>query len=261
MTYLRLFYVFLRIGLMNELAYRANFYVQLLQTLLNLGTALGGLAVVFGHTQTLGGWQRAELIALLGVYFLMGGVIGLVIQPSMERLMADVRQGTLDFTLTKPEDAQVLVSVGEVRIWKLADVFLGLVVLVVALVQIGADIGLRQALSFAVALGAGGAIVYSFWLTLTTLTFWFVRMENILVIFQHVYDAGRWPVSIYPRWLRAVLTFLVPVAFAVTVPSEALVGRLRPEVLMGAVVMAALMLAGSRLFWRYGVKHYSGASA
>ena len=159
----------------------------------------------------------------------MGGVIGLVIQPSMERLMDDVRQGTLDFTLTKPADAQVLVSVGEVRIWKLADVVLGLAVMGVALVQIGAQVGLRQAASFALALLAGSAIVYNFWLALATFTFWFVRVENILIIFQAMYDAGRWPVGIYPGWLRAVLTFLVPVAFAVTVPSEALVGRLSPE--------------------------------
>ena len=261
MNYLRLFYVFLRIGLMNELAYRANFYVQLLQTLLNLATALGGLAVIFGHTETLGGWQQAELVVLLGVFFLMGGVIGLVIQPSMERLMGDVRQGTLDFTLIKPEDAQILVSVGEVRIWKLADVLLGLIVLAVALFQIGGAMDLRQVLGFAVALAAGSAIVYSFWLILATFTFWFVRVENVLIIFQAMYDAGRWPVGIYPRWLRAALTFLVPVAFAVTVPSEALVGRLSPEILAGAVGLAGLMLLGSRLFWKFGVRRYSGASA
>lgn len=54
-NYLRLFAVFVRIGLMNELAYRADFFVQLLQTLLTLATALAALAVVFGHVDHLGG--------------------------------------------------------------------------------------------------------------------------------------------------------------------------------------------------------------
>ena len=81
--------------------------------------------MVFAHTETLGGWSPAELLALLGVYFLVGGAINLVIQPSMQRLMEHVRLGTLDFTLTKPEDAQLLVSVQEVRIWKLVDIVLG----------------------------------------------------------------------------------------------------------------------------------------
>ena len=73
--------------------------------------------------------------------------------------------------------------------------------------------------------------------------------------------AGRWPVGIYPRWLRAALTFLVPIAFAVTVPSEALVGRLSPQMLLVAVSLALLTFIGARLFWKIGVRHYSGASA
>jgi len=260
-SYLRLFAVFLRIGLMGELAYRINFVVQLLQTLLTLGTALAALAVVFGHVDDLGGWQPAELVALLGVFFLMGGVIGVIIQPGMQSLMEGVRSGTLDFVLTKPEDAQILVSLGEVRIWKLADVVLGLIVIGLALGQVEAVLSPLQWLGFAAALVAGGAIVYSFWLILATFTFWFIRLENVLIIFQAMYDAGRWPVAIYPGWLRAALTFLVPVAFAVTVPSQALVGRLSADVLALAIGMALALLLASRLFWRFGIRRYAGASA
>ena len=261
MSLLRLFLIFGRIGLLNEMAYRANFYVQLLESAIKIGTALAGLAVVFEHTDTLGGWYPAELIALLGVYFLMGGFIGTLVQPSMQRFMEDVRQGTLDFTLTKPEDAQVLVSLGQIRIWRVVDMLLGLVMLGLALVQIGLRVGWDQAAAFAITLLAGGAVVYSFWLMLATMTFWFVKIENILMVFQGVYEAGRWPVGIYPRWLQAGLTFLVPVAFAVTVPSQALVGRLETSNLLLALVVAAAMLTLSRLFWRVGIKRYSGASA
>ncbi|MDQ2732772.1 MAG: ABC-2 family transporter protein, partial [Armatimonadota bacterium] len=100
-----------------------------------------------------------------------------------------------------------------------------------------------------------------FWLILATCSFWFVRVENILVIFQSMYEAGRWPIGIYPPWLRASLTFLVPIAFAITVPAEALVGRLSPQTLLGAVLLAVALATGSRWFWRVGVRQYSGASA
>tara|TARA_B100001123_G_scaffold386633_1_gene461237 strand:- start:470 stop:1210 length:741 start_codon:yes stop_codon:yes gene_type:complete len=246
---------------MGELAYRVNFAVQLLETLLTLGTALAALAVVFGHVDDLGGWQPAELVALLGVFFLMGGVIGVIIQPGMQSLMEGVRSGTLDFVLTKPEDAQILVSLGEVRVWKLADVALGLTVIGLALGQVEAVLSPLQWLGFAAALAAGSAIVYSFWLILATFTFWFIRLDNVLIIFQAMYDAGRWPVAIYPGWLRAALTFLVPVAFAVTVPSQALVGRLSVDVLALAIGMALALLLASRLFWRFGIRRYAGASA
>ena len=261
MSYLRVIWTFLRLGTLNELEYRANFYTQVLQSALSLLVALGGLLVVFNHTETLGGWGPAELLAVVGVYLLIGGIINMVINPSMQRFMEDVRKGTLDFKLTKPEDAQLLISIHQIQIWKLTDVGLGLAVLLVALLRLGASVGLAQTLAFCLVLLCGSAIVYSFWLMLATLSFWFVRVENILVIFRSMYRAGRWPVGIYPQWLQVILTFVVPVAFAVTVPAEALVGRLTWASLLQALLIALAMLGGSRLFWRYGIRHYSGASA
>lgn len=261
MIYLRLLATYLRLGILNELEYRANFWIQILQTGLDLTVALGGLALVFAHTETLGGWRPAELMALVGVYFIIGGLIATVIRPSMQRFMEDIRQGTLDFTLTKPEDAQILVSIQRIEIWRMIDVVVGLVILVMALVQLEATVGLAQALFFALMMLAGGAIVYSFYLILAVCAFWFVRVENILVIFNSMYQAGRWPVTIYPGWLRWILTFLVPVAFATTVPTSALTGRIDPGLAVTAIVLAAALLLASRWFWRFGIRFYAGASA
>ncbi|HVO40189.1 MAG TPA: ABC-2 family transporter protein [Spirochaetia bacterium] len=261
MKLLRLLWVFFRIGAMAELAYRANFFPQLLESAIDLGTALGGLAVIFSYTTSLGGWRPEEVAALVGVFFLVGGAIRFVVQPSMEQLIESVREGTLDFTLTKPEDSQLLVSIQRVSIWRLTDFALGIIVLVVALTRLGEHVGIREAAAFAVALAAGGLIVYSFWLILASLSFWFVRVENILVVFQSVYEAGRWPVTLYPRWLRFALTFLVPVAFATTVPAQAIAGRLSWQALAGACALAAALLIASRIIWKAGTHRYSGASA
>lgn len=261
MKHFRLFAAFFRVSVMGELAYRVNFFWQLFQSLLSLSVSLIGLAVIFSYTNTLGGWQPSEILVLVGVYFLVGGMIGLIIQPSMEQFIESVHDGTLDFTLTKPEDTQLIVSIKQVDIWRLIDILLGLGVLVAALIWMGEKVGIWQAGSFILMLIAGAAIIYSFLLILATLSFWFVRVENILVIFQSIYEAGRWPVSLYPGWLRYGLTFVIPVAFATTIPAEALTARLNWETLLGAVGLAVGLFAVSRVFWRIGLRHYSGTSA
>jgi len=76
-----------------------------------------------------------------------------------------------------------------------------------------------------------------------------------------MYTAGRWPIGIYPQWLRWALTLVVPVAFAVTVPAQAVSGRLSGAMLAGAFALALGLLAFSRWFWLQGLRHYSGASA
>jgi ABC-2 type transport system permease protein len=261
MTYLRLLIAFFWIGVVGEATYRVNFFFQLFQSLVSLGVAIAGLKIVFSYTGTLGGWGQEEVLALVGVYLLVGGIIGVVIQPGMEQFIESVRDGTLDFTLTKPEDAQLLVSIRRVNIWSLIDIALGLGVMAFALVRLGEKVGGVEAAEFLLMLTAGAIIIYSFFLILATLSFWFVRVENFLTIFQSMYEAGRWPVSLYPGWLRYGLTFMVPVAFATTVPAEALTGRLSWVTLLVAIAIAAFLFIISRVFWRVGLRHYSGTSA
>ena len=261
MTILKLIWVHLRVGVLNELQYRVNFFIQLLETFITLGVGLVGLSLVFSHTNTLNGWSRPELLVVMGVHILSGGLIKSVIQPNMQRLLGDIQEGTLDFPLTKPVDSQVLISVREFRFWQLTDFIVGGIVMGVALSELQATIGLGQALQFAFALICGAAMIYSFWLMLTSVAFWVIRVEEMVNLFEGVYAAGRWPVSVYPDWLRTGLTFLVPVAFAVTVPAEALTNRLTSGTLILAVALAIGLMVLARIVWRFGLRAYSGASA
>src|SRR5207248_681526 len=146
-------------------------------------------------------------------------------------------------------------------LWLAVDVIVGLVVLVFAVGQIHESLGIVDALAFAVALVLGGLMIYSFWLVVTTIAFWIVRIDEVAELFQGLYQSGRWPVTIYPDWLRASLTFLVPIGFAVTVPAQAITGRLTLDTLALATGFAIVVLFLSRAFFRIGLRRYSGASA
>ena len=261
MNALRLAWLFLKVGVMNELQYRVNFFLQLLQSLIQVGTGLIMLSLVYSHTQELNGWTEAELLTLIGVQILLGGVIHTFIQPNMERLLEDVQQGTLDYALTKPEDAQVLVSVRQIRFWQLVEMVSGLVLVIVGLTRIEGSIGVLDALAFASSLMVGALLVYCFWLIVTTGAFWVVRMEHVLELFEGIYQTGRWPIGVYPGWLRYSVTFLVPVAFAVTVPAQALTSRLHLGTFLLSVGFMVVLFGFTRWFWRFGLPRYSGASA
>ena len=241
--------------------YRANFFVQLLNSVLELITGLGGLFLVFYHTDTLGGWGPNELLAVMGVYMLIGSWIAVAVEPNMWQLMRGIERGDLDYTIVKPADTQLLVSFTQIQIWKLIDIVLAFIVLGFAMARLGAEVGWLDAVYFAVALLSGAAILYSLYLLISTTAFWLVRSWSILRMFQSFYQTGRWPVGIYPGWLRFGLTFIVPVAFAVTVPAEALTGRLTLDTLGLVVGIAVIAFIAARLFWQYGLRNYSGASA
>lgn len=261
MTTLRVALLHLRVGLMNDLQYRVNFALQILQSLLAIATGLIVFSLVFSHTEDLNGWTQPELLAVLGVQAVMAGVIHSVIQPNMMRLTEEVREGKLDHALTKPVDAQVLVSVREVQLWQAVDIPIGAVLIGVALVRIGGNLGVLDTLAFGVALVLGAVFLYCFWLVLATGAFWVVQMWFLPELFEGIFQTGRWPVGIYPDWLRFGITFLVPIAFAVTVPAEAVTSRLDWQTLLFAFVFACVAFAGTRWFWKFGLRRYSGASA
>jgi ABC-2 type transport system permease protein len=257
----RLAGTFLRIGMLNELQYRANFVLSLVQSVIAVGTSLAVLGLVFARTDSLRGWSVDELLVVMGVYVLVGGVIRAVIQPNMQQLMADVQEGTLDYVLTKPADGQLLVSVRRFQLWQAVDVLVGAGLVVVATARLPGSVGPVAVLAFALALLVGLVAVYCFWLLLTAGAFWVTRVDFLVELFDGMYQAGRWPVTVYPGWLRIGFTFLVPLAFAITVPASALTGRGSGWLLAGAVAFTAALLAVTRWVWRRGLRRYSGASA
>ena len=261
MRALRLAALYLRLGALNEMQYRANFFVALFQSGLTVAVGLAVLALVYSKTPSLNGWSHSELMVVLGVQILLGGVIHALIQPSMQQLMDEVRDGKLDFALTKPEDAQLILSFRSLQLWQLTEVLSGAVVVVVGVARLGRSIGAGHALAFLLLLAVGGVLVYCFWLVLATGAFWLVNTWFLSEMFEGIYQVGRWPIGMYPGWLRYSMTYLVPIGFAVTVPAQAVTHRLHWSTALVAVVFAAVLVVSTRRFFRIGLRRYSGASA
>jgi ABC-2 type transport system permease protein len=261
MRTVRLAFLYLRLGVMNEMQYRANFFIAVFQSLLAVAVGLIVLSLVYSHTSTLNGWTESELLVIVGVQILLGGVIRSTIQPNMQQLVDEVRDGKLDFLLTKPEDAQTLVSLRRVEIWEAVDVVSGSVIVVVGALRISHGIGVGHAFAFLGLLGLGALLLYCFWLILATGSFWVINLGYLAELFEGVYQTGRWPIGVYPGWLRYSMTYLVPVGFAVTVPAQALTNRLHLGTVGIALGFALALTAFTRWFWRFGLRRYSGASA
>jgi len=257
----RLAWTHLRVGVLNEMQYRANFFIQLVQSTVAVATGLIALAVIFDHTTDLNGWTRPELLIVMGVFTLVGGLIGFAIEPNMGRVLTDIHQGTFDFVLTKPADSQLLSSVRQFHLWRLVDAGVGLGVIVWGLIRLDGSLSVGDIAGFVMTLVAGMILIYCLWLIVTSGAFWIVRMDEVHDLFMGLYRAGQYPVTVYPIGLKLILTYLVPIGFAVTVPAESLTGRLTWERVVATAVFLLVVVAVTRLIWRAGTRHYSGASA
>ena len=261
MNFFKLIYTLFKVNFQMAIAYRADTIVNILLNIMWLGWELLGLSIIFSNTDTLGGWGFGELIALLGVFRLVNTLMMFLVWPNTEKFNQSIRDGSMDYTILQPVSSMFLVTFSRMNVWRIWDFILATVLIVVG-INIAGDVTTPlSTFNFFLLTISGTVVIYSLWIVLIAFTFYFTKFDNNVTLLQALLDAGRYPVTVYPVWLKIIVTFLIPIAVATTVPLQAL----RQELDTSQVVMflgigiASFIIAS--LVWKEGLKRYSGASS
>jgi ABC-2 type transport system permease protein len=244
--YLELLRIFWGNALSTELQYRAAFWANAFLSLFWLAWAALGVGAYFRFAESVRGWTYDELLVVMGLFFAINGLRQAIIQPNLSRMAEYIRLGTLDFLLTKPISSQFMVSFRHVGIYNWLDPILGLGLVVFGLIRRGEPVSVPAIGAFVVLGLAGVAVMYALALAVQCLAVWSI---------------ARFPVDVYRGFVRALLTFVIPVAVLTTFPADALLGRSTPALVAIAVAVAATLLWLTSRLWIWSLRHYAGASA
>ena len=251
----------LKINIQMSLAYRADTLINILLNLMWLGWELLSLSIIFNNTSTLGGWGFPELVALLGVFRLVNTLMIALVWPNTEKFNQSIRDGSMDYTILQPVNSMFLTTFSRITVWRAWDLMLAIVLIGVGINMSGDSVTPFQILTFVLLAISGVIVIYSLWIVLIALTFWFTKFDNNVTIMQALLDSGRYPVTVYPVWLRVIVTYIIPIAVATTVPLQALRGDLTlSRILLFTAIGITSFLVASRV-WKAGLKRYSGASS
>ena len=261
METLRLVRTFIKVNVEMSLAYRSEAVIEFLLDLMWLGWELLSLQIIFWNTQSLGGWNKGELIVLMGVLLMVNTFMSALIWPNTEFFNAAMHDGSLDYMLLQPVNSLFLVTFSRISIWRIADLVVAVILIITGVRLAGEVITLVNSLTFLLLMVSGSIVLYSLWIVLIAFTFWFTKFDNNVTILQALTDTGRYPITVYPLWLRIIVTFIVPIGLATTIPVQALRGDLNSQqvILYLAVSLVTLMVASQ--VWRIGIRRYSSASS
>lgn len=261
MQNLKLLSSFLKVNIQMALAYRADTIVNILLNLMWLGWELLSLNIIFSNTTTLGGWGLGELIALLGVFRLVNTLMIALIWPNTEKFNQSIRDGSMDYTILQPVNSMFLVTFSRITVWRIWDLVLAVILIVVGINMAGDITTPLNILTFILLAITGTIIIYSLWIVLIAMTFWFTKFDNNVTILQALMDSGRYPATVYPAWLRIIVTFIIPIAVATTIPLQALRGELGPDRILLFIGISIVSFWIATKVWGLGLKRYSGASS
>ncbi|MFZ5815825.1 MAG: ABC transporter permease [Bacillota bacterium] len=256
---LRLFTRSFSLSLQRELAHRANLLFGLLMTLVQVSAGLATLAMLFTRIETLAGWSHAEVVILLGSFQLITGLMESFVEPNLEWFSEKVTGGQLDDLLLQPVPSLFAVSLSSCRPLSLAQALLGLLLVGGGAAQVGTfrpdPVG-----AFALLLLLGLVIAWATRLLLASIAFWAPGLEASVLYFA-LWQLGRYPVSVYHRAVRWILTYTVPVAFVATLPTMALTRGAGPGLVLSGLAMAAGAALAARWVWLAGLRRYTGATS
>ncbi len=261
MRYLRLLGIFYRFSILQELEYRVNFLTNVVMSLFWMAWSILSATIFFQVRSTIGDWSYNEVLMVIGLFSMFTGVIEAFFRPNVTNIIEQIREGTFDFVLVKPVNAQFYASLHSLVVWRIFDILAGLAIIVYALNQLRISPTLAQVATFVSMVVLAAVMVYSLWLIMVTLAFWFIKVDNLTEIFSAFYEAGRFPISVYRGWLRALLTFVIPIAFITTFPVETFLNRTDSMPVGWALVLAIILFVLANRFWNFAIRSYASASS
>jgi ABC-2 type transport system permease protein len=248
-------------ALSRETEYRVNAFATMAEGAAQVTLAVVTFLVVYQFTPSIGGWTRPQALILVGMYRIVEGLINVQVAPNMVAIGGAIRRGDMDYVLLRPVSSQFLVSARTLALSECANVVIGVGITVYAVHAAGVGWSLVGLLQATVLLLCGVMLLYAVWFAIMTCSFWLVQVNNLDTLFFAVFEAARYPVAYFSSAIRALLTFVVPVAFATTFPVEALVGRLDGRLVPVGLGLTGISLVLTHLFWNVAVRSYSSASS
>jgi ABC-2 type transport system permease protein len=259
--YLRLLALQLRISVASAMAYRANFLIEGVMSLVWLGITLIPLIIVFDGRDTVATWTRPEAMIVMAYFVGVRAVLEGLITPSLVDLVEKIRSGSFDYVLLKPVDAQAMVSASRYEPWKVFDLAGAIAIASYAFVLRGTPPTVAQLALGVVLFGTGIVAAYALWILCAAAAFWVGRLDNLMYLLGSIFDTGRWPVAVFPRAWQVVFTYVIPVAVMTTFPAQALIGKLDAGGAAATIGGALALLVISRLVWRTAIRSYTSASS
>lgn len=244
---------------MEGFEYRANVLLHILAKLLWTALTLIFFEVIYLHTDEIVGWSKSEVLILFGTFLVVRALFAALFYDGPSTLPELIQTGRLDLLLTKPVSSQFAISVCETDVGDLARLFLGVFLVLRSSSDIGIAVGIGQTIVYLLLIPASLMIFYSLYFMVLTTSIWLVRLNNAGEVINTTIFLGKVPVSVFPKVASFILTFIIPVAFASTVPAQVLLNNFSWPLVVYGLCFSIVLLYLSHRFWNFALKHYTSA--
>ena len=248
-----------------ELAYRADFAVNLVINLFYSVIQLFFLWALFARVPSIRGWTFEEIVLIYGFGQLSFGwfstVFGELVVGFSDYY---VIEGNLDRPLMRPLSPLLQLVMENLHLRELTIVLKGTAIICWALPHVDPPVPLTLGVLLAAqGLGLIGATIYAgVFLCFAALGFWIKDRVGFTSPIFSISEASRWPITIYHPAIQLFFSLVIPFGFCAFYPAVYFTAPAHwaPWLIAGPAIALACMLAGVGVFY-LGLRTYESTGS
>ncbi|WP_245851020.1 ABC transporter permease [Paenibacillus herberti] len=254
----------IRFSFRSSMQYRFNFWLGSTIAALIAFVEFALLAVILSRFGTIQGWSVQESAYLYSILILSKAIYR-TFASDVHHLEKYLLSGDLDGLLLRPLPVLLVLMTQNVSV-RFGETLLGLGMLAYSLSSLAADdqiqLWIAIPLSVLICLN-GGLLLFGIGLATAATGFWLTRIDMLQNLTEDAtHTAIRYPLSIYPGWLKGILTSILPVAFVNYMPALYIVrGEAGPWMLALSAAASLVVLGAGAFLWKWGISRYQSTGS
>ena len=256
--YIKLYFTCIKRSIITRLEYKRDTFISIFNFFLTNVASILSIWMIMESIPSLQGWTMAEMGFLYGFSMMPVAIDHIFTDDLWNVAYWKVRSGEMDRMFTKPVPVLFQVIAETFQLEGFGELIVGIVMLSVCGSMINVVWTFGSVFVLIVATLFGALVITSFKIIFASLAFKFKRSGQLLQVAYNFIGYTRYPIKIFPKVIRGLLTFVFPFALIISYPIEILLFNTYSPYLIAGVIVAAscALFAISLLIWRALEKRY-----
>lgn len=245
------------LSMASDMAYRTSFILLVISIIFK--DMIGPLIslIIYNVSSGIPGWTLMEFILFQGIVVFVFGIWHAFIGGISWGAAELVDEGELDRVLVRPFNALAYLSAVYVDFHGLAEVLVGIILMIWALATISFNAWMIIPFIFLIALAL--LFILSISIIIAALSIIFVNVDAVESIVYVLMSVTSYPITVYSSGIRFMLTFIIPAAIASYWPAAVILGKESGAGIFLAIIPVFIFFIFSLWFWNFALKRYQSA--
>lgn len=248
--------------LKTRLVYKTDFVLGLTSQLTSLIVSVAFLTLIFTRVEDINGWTFNQLLLLAGFGGMVMNLHHIFLFNVYMLGRKYIVKGKMDRLLLRPLNPLFQVYADGVSDDNISKFIANMILVVYAATQLSLNLTPLKAVYTVLAIFSGVLIFAGIFLLFASTAFWTGRSRSAMWLVFNLTDFRKYPFGIYSLPLQALLTTLVPLAFASFFPVTLLIGKPGWQLWQILTLFAGpVFYLFAYRFWKYGLSSYSSTGS